>query len=131
MRDADFLQLFWIPFCFVSLKSLFVLLFTHIILLYHIRELPRVLTIYDIDMPIPEARQVIRGYMEENAYIRDPRVQSMLIEKGYMELEETLLHYKQRPHLMKIFHVNQVATSGPTRKRLTPDASIEEQFNRA
>lgn len=89
------------------------------------------MTIYDIDMPIPQARQVVRSYLEENAYIRDARVQEMLIEKGYMELEETLLHYKQRPHLMKILNASEVETTGPNRKRLTPNATIEEQFNRA
>jgi NADH dehydrogenase (ubiquinone) 1 alpha subcomplex subunit 6 len=93
--------------------------------------MPRVLTIYDIDIPIPKARQVIRGMMEENAYVRDPRVIEMLIEKGYMELEETLLHYKQRPHLMKILKQHEIPVSGPNRKRLTPNSSIEEQFNRA
>jgi NADH dehydrogenase (ubiquinone) 1 alpha subcomplex subunit 6 len=96
-----------------------------------IKEMPRVLTIYDIDIPIPKARQVIRGMMEENAYVRDPRVIEMLIEKGYMELEETLLHYKQRPHLMKILKQHEIPVSGPNRKRLTPNSSIEEQFNRA
>jgi len=82
-------------------------------------------------MPIPQARGVIRGYMQENAYVRDSRVQEMLIEKGYMELEETLLHYKQRPHLMKILNASEIPVSGPNRKRLLQDATIEEQFNRA
>lgn len=99
-------------------------------LLYY-RELPRVLTIYDIDLPTPKARKVIRGFFEGNAYVRDPRVVEMLIEKGYMELEETLLHYKQRPHLIKILDVFEVPVAGPNRKRLTLDATIEEQFNRA
>lgn len=89
------------------------------------------MTIYDIDIPIPKARAVIRGKFEENAYVRDSRVVEMLIEKGYMELEETLLHYKQRPHLMKIFNATEVPLYGPNRKRLTINASIEEQFNRA
>lgn len=95
------------------------------------RELPRVLTIYDIDMPLPDARKAVRGYFNENAYVRDPRVVEMIIEKGYMELEETLLHYKQRPHLMKVLNAHEIPVAGPSRKRLTPDASIEEQFNRA
>jgi NADH dehydrogenase (ubiquinone) 1 alpha subcomplex subunit 6 len=95
------------------------------------RELPRVLTIYDIEMPLPEAKQAVRGYFLDNAYVRDPRVVEMVIEKGYMELEETLLHYKQRPHLIKILHAHETPVAGPNRKRLTLDASIEEQFNRA
>jgi NADH dehydrogenase (ubiquinone) 1 alpha subcomplex subunit 6 len=82
-------------------------------------------------MPLPDAKQAVRGYFLENAYVRDPRVVEMVIEKGYMELEETLLHYKQRPHLVKILHAHETPVAGPNRKRLTLDASIEEQFNRA
>lgn len=82
-------------------------------------------------MPLPDAKKAVRGYFHENAYVRDPRVVEMLIEKGYMELEETLLHYKQRTHLMKFLNAHEIPVAGPNRKRLTLDASIEEQFNRA
>jgi hypothetical protein len=45
------------------------------------------LTIYDIDMPLPEARAAVRSHFERNAAIKDDRVLEMLVERGYMELE--------------------------------------------
>ena len=53
----------------------------------------------------------------------------MLVEKGYMELEETLLQYKQKTHLLGLLK-GDLSLDGPRRKRLTPDSTIEEQFNR-
>lgn len=95
------------------------------------KELPRVLTIYDIDLPVPEARAGIRALFEDNSKIKDTRVRDMLIEKGYMELEETLLHYKQKPHLLRIFEGFKHTSTGADRKKLRMGASIDEQFDRA
>ncbi len=55
----------------------------------------------------------------------------MLVEKGYMELEETLLHYKQRPHLLRIFEGFKHNNTGADRKKLGRDSTIDEQFDRA
>ena len=95
------------------------------------KELPRVLTIYDIDLPITEARSGIRSLFEDNSNIKDQRVVDMLVEKGYMELEETLLHYKQKPHLLRIFEGFKHKSTGADRKKLGLDATIDEQFDRA
>lgn len=48
------------------------------------KELPRVLTIYDIDLPISEARSGIRSLFQQNGHVRDSRVVDMLIEKGWV-----------------------------------------------
>mmetsp|Transcript_21287 Transcript_21287/g.44273 ORF Transcript_21287/g.44273 Transcript_21287/m.44273 type:complete len:123 (+) Transcript_21287:93-461(+) len=95
------------------------------------KELPRVLTIYDIDIPVPEARAGIRSLFESNGSVKDERVVGMLVEKGYMELEETLLHYKQRSHLLRIFEGFKHKNTGADRKKLGMDSSIDEQFDRA
>ena len=95
------------------------------------KELPRVLTIYDIDLPIAEARSGIRSLFQQNANIKDERVTSMLVEKGYMELEETLLHYKQKSHLLRIFEGFKHQSTGADRKKLGMDATAEDIFNRA
>ncbi len=95
------------------------------------KELPRVLTIYDIDLPVSEARAGIRALFQDNATIKDERVRDMLVEKGYMELEETLLHYKQKPHLLRIFEGFKHKSTGADRKKLGLESSIDEQFNRA
>mmetsp|Transcript_7117 Transcript_7117/g.16179 ORF Transcript_7117/g.16179 Transcript_7117/m.16179 type:complete len:123 (+) Transcript_7117:79-447(+) len=96
-----------------------------------VKELPRILTIYDIDIPVPEARAGIRSLFETNAQIKDSRVLDMLVEKGYMELEETMLHYKQKPHLLRIFEGFKHKHSGGDRKKLGLNSSADDQFNRA
>lgn len=93
------------------------------------REVPRVLTIYDIDTPIPEAKASIRSQFEKYASIKDGRVVDMLVEKGYMDLEETLLQHKQRSHLLRSLSLN-TEMYGSMRKRLGVDSTVDEQFAR-
>lgn len=38
----------------------------------------------------------------KNGHIRDPDVIEVLVGKGYMELEETVLQFKQKTHLMRL-----------------------------
>lgn len=64
------------------------------------KALPHVLNIYDMDMTPSEARHAIAGHFRKNSHVRDPRVVNLLIAKGQMELDETLLQYKQRSHLL-------------------------------
>eukprot|EP00565_Helicotheca_tamesis_P007340 CAMPEP_0185723110 /NCGR_PEP_ID=MMETSP1171-20130828/55_1 /TAXON_ID=374046 /ORGANISM="Helicotheca tamensis, Strain CCMP826" /LENGTH=121 /DNA_ID=CAMNT_0028390773 /DNA_START=56 /DNA_END=421 /DNA_ORIENTATION=+ len=93
------------------------------------KELPRVMTIYDIDIPLPEARDAVREHFRKNGHVKDDRVVSMLIETGYMDLEEALLQHKQRSHLVRVF-TGTVDDVGTYRKSPGPDASIDEQFAR-
>lgn len=92
-------------------------------------ELPRILMIYDVDIPADKARATIREYFYENKDIKDPRVSEMLIEKGYMSLETTMLQHKQKAHLMHFLEGYTIPNEAE-RKRLTPDATIDEQFAR-
>jgi hypothetical protein len=54
----------------------------------------------------------------------------MLIEKGYMDLEESLLQHTQRSHLLRNLSGN-VEMVGSMRKRIGRDSTIDEQFARA
>ncbi len=61
--------------------------------------------------------------------MKDTRVIDMLVEKGYMDLEETLLQHKQRSHLLRNLSLN-TEMMGSARKRLGADSTIDEQFAR-
>mmetsp|Transcript_15126 Transcript_15126/g.22145 ORF Transcript_15126/g.22145 Transcript_15126/m.22145 type:complete len:124 (-) Transcript_15126:161-532(-) len=94
-----------------------------------VKEVPRILTIYDIDLPVSEAKQSIRSKFQEYDNVKDGRVIDMLVERGYMDLEETLLQHTQRSHLLRSLSGN-TEMKGAARKRLTADSSIDEQFAR-
>ena len=87
------------------------------------------MNIYDIvHMGQPELKSVIRSHFYQHQNTKDERVIDMLLEKGYMDLEDTLLQHKQKSHLM-------ILLEGPTdtithRKNLTSQSSIDEQFAR-
>ena len=70
-----------------------------------VRELPRVMTIYDVDIPLKTARAAISYHFRKNERLEDGRVIGLLIAKGYMELEETLKQWKQKTHLLRILEV--------------------------
>jgi Complex 1 protein (LYR family) len=93
------------------------------------RELPRILMIYDIDMPMTQAKASIRKRFHDNKDIKDERVQEMLVETGYFALETSMLQHKQKNHLMHFLEGYTVPMEAE-RKRLSSDASIEEQFAR-
>lgn len=77
---------------------------TSVIGLYRtiVREIPRVLTIYDVDMPVALARSRIGYHFRKHSGLKDGRVIGILLAKGYMELEETLMQWKQKTHLLRI-----------------------------
>jgi len=91
---------------------------------------PRILAIFDIDIPAVEAKSKVREMFAKNAQIRDERVLDMLVEKGYMELEETLLQHKQRPHLLRLLDGDSISYTGANRKKLGPNPTAEESFAR-
>lgn len=65
-----------------------------------LREVPRVLTIYDVDMSTEEARIPIREAFKSNAWVKDPRTIELLCFMGQNELDEATLQYKTKSQLM-------------------------------
>merc|ERR1711982_242353 len=83
-----------------------------------IKEVPRVLIIFNIDQEVNEVNSKIKNQFYKNGNIKDSRVKSMLVEKGYMELQETLLQYKQKTHVERLIDGYVDLYSGADRKRL-------------
>lgn len=88
------------------------------------------MTIYDIvHVGEKEVKQAIRQHFYRNANVKDQRVIDMLLERGYMDLEDTLLQHKQKNHLMLLIEGYTGGTDFNS-KRLTSESSEEEQFAR-
>lgn len=78
------------------------------------RSLPYVLNIYDMDMTPSDARSAITAHFRKHSDVKDPRVIKMLLVKGQMELDETLLQYKQRSHLLARLGQEETHVFNPT-----------------
>lgn len=90
-----------------------------------VKELPRVMAIYDVDIPNKTAKNAISFHFRKHKDIQDGRVISILLAKGYMELEETLMQWKQKTHLLRILEPIELSVdfskqhkSAPKYKRL-------------
>jgi NADH dehydrogenase (ubiquinone) 1 alpha subcomplex subunit 6 len=88
-----------------------------------------VMQIYDL-MHMGEAniKRHIRSHFYNSAHIKDQRIIDMLLEKGYIDLEDTLLQHKQKNHLMLLLE-GTIGTDNNL-KLLNKDSSEEEQFVR-
>jgi NADH dehydrogenase (ubiquinone) 1 alpha subcomplex subunit 6 len=85
--------------------------------------------IYDIvNYGEKDVRNTMRQHFYNHKDIKDQRIINMLVEQGYIDLEDTLLQHKQKPHLMLILE-GRVGTNFNF-KNLSPDASEEEQMQR-
>lgn len=80
---------------------------------YITKQVPRVLTLYDVSMEPVEARMAIQALFRQNADVKDPRIVDMLITKANMELEETLMLWKQKVHLMTLIEQGQNLRAKP------------------
>eukprot|EP00938_MAST-03A_sp_MAST-3A-sp1_P003216 g3216.t1 len=70
------------------------------------KEVPRVSNLYDVPMPDNVIRRRLANAFRKNADVKDPRVVHLMVQKGYMELEETLQQFKQKSHLMNLLEAN-------------------------
>lgn len=52
-------------------------------------------------------------HFRKNGHVKDPRIVAMLLTRGYMELEETLLQWKQRSHLMRLLEPAELQPKRP------------------
>ncbi|KAL0637149.1 hypothetical protein Q9L58_003798 [Maublancomyces gigas] len=71
------------------------------------RAVPELVKIYVLNVPIPAVRAKIRQEFERNRYVKQLPVVDMLIAKSNMEFQETMNYWKQIPHIMKYFRVEE------------------------
>eukprot|EP01036_Dinobryon_divergens_P023889 gene23888-32284_t len=85
-----------------------------------IKEIPRVLIIYDVDMPLKTAKAAIKYHFRKHDFLKDGRIIGILLAKGYMELEETLMQWKQKTHLLQILEPHALEVAKNKYENLTP-----------
>lgn len=91
---------------------------------YITKQVPRVLTLYDISMEPAEARLAVQALFRKHADVKDPRVVDMLITKANMELEETLMQWKQKVHLLTLLEAGASLRADKKSAKKTIDDSL-------
>ena len=74
-------------------------------------QVPTVLTLFDVDMSVREARGKVKDMFRQNAHIEDPRTAAILVHKGKAERAAAFESYSFR-------------TWGPATARLSQSALI-------
>jgi Complex 1 protein (LYR family) len=64
-------------------------------------ERPSMLT-QSVSLLLLQARRKVGEIFRKNQHVKDHEVTELLVAKGYMELEETVMQYKQKTHLLKL-----------------------------
>ena len=76
-----------------------------------LRKVPTIQNMYAVDMSVPQMRAALSEKFRINATCDNSRVVDMLVSKGEMELEETMLQYKTKTHVMRVLDPNPIAKS--------------------
>ncbi|KAH8149923.1 uncharacterized protein LAJ45_06075 [Morchella importuna] len=71
------------------------------------RSAPEIVKTYALNVPLSAVRAKIRQEFERHRYVQQLPVADMLITKSNMEYQETLNYWKQIPHIMKYFRVEE------------------------
>ena len=67
------------------------------------KQLPKILSIYQFNMSVDEAKKIIKKQFYDNADVRDPRVAEILVYRGAMELDEVINQYPSEDHARYYF----------------------------
>jgi len=67
-----------------------------------LREIPRTIKIFDMDMPEDVLRGKVRNLFRAHDNVTDPRIIDNLLMKGELDLEETVNVWKQKSQLSRL-----------------------------
>lgn len=75
------------------------------VLLYRaiLKQLPKILSIYQFNMTFDEAKKNIKNQFYVNADVKDPRVAEILVYRGAMELDEMINQFPSEDHARYYF----------------------------
>ncbi|CAK8677829.1 NADH dehydrogenase [ubiquinone] 1 alpha subcomplex subunit 6-like [Clavelina lepadiformis] len=77
------------------------------------RAVPKIITTFKLPYTKERLQNRIREEFLKNSHIRDVRAIDMLVIKGEMDLQETLLKWKQECHMKELFQ-HETAIRQPT-----------------
>ena len=87
--------------------------------------------LYDIvHLGEKDIKKRVRTHFYDRASVRDERVIEMLLARGYIDLEDTMLYHKQRAQLSLLLE-GPVTTDGMNLKALHEKSTEDEQFARS
>eukprot|EP00941_MAST-03F_sp_MAST-3F-sp1_P004816 g4816.t1 len=70
------------------------------------REIPHLTLLFDLAHTHEETRRRVANMFRKNGELKDPRTVNLLVSRGYMELEEALAQFKQKPHIEQMLDMN-------------------------
>ena len=75
------------------------------VLLYKatMKQLPQILSTFQINLSLPAAKKIIRDKFYENADVRDPRVAEIMVYRGAMQLDEIVNQFPHEDQVRQFF----------------------------
>ena len=67
------------------------------------KQLPKILSVFQFNMSVEEARKIIKQQFYNNADVKDPRVAEILVYRGAMELDELINQFPSEDHARYYF----------------------------
>ena len=75
------------------------------VLLYKatLKQLPQILSTFQVNLSLPEAKRIIRDKFYANADVRDPRVAEIMVYRGAMQLDEIVNQFPHEDQVRQFF----------------------------